>query len=85
VSEGEPILDPPPRLIRVRRLDLRDDVTVDSSDDWLLKAPVVDLLRELSAIQNGTVARLEFRHGLPCLLELALSPKVAESDAQKSL
>jgi len=69
VHNGEPVFDPPPRLIRVKRIGSTDEPTVSASDDWVLKGPILDLLWEIAAIGNGTVARLEFRKGQPCLLE----------------
>ena len=38
-------------------------------DDFELKQAVCDLLDELAQLRDGIVVRLEFRHGLPCLLE----------------
>lgn len=45
--------------------------SVASGDDFELKRQVRDLFAELMRLENGTVIRLEFRHGLPFLLETA--------------
>jgi hypothetical protein len=44
---------------------------IGSTDDFELKRRVGDLLAELAHLENGTVKVLEFRHGLPFLLETA--------------
>jgi hypothetical protein len=76
---GEPAFDPPPRLVRVKRIGSSEEAAVSATEDWILKAPIIDLLREFAALRNGTVERLEFRRGLPCLLEFAI-PAKPESD-----
>jgi hypothetical protein len=42
---------------------------IHSTDDFELKKAVCDLLDELERLQNGMVVLLEFKHGLPFLLE----------------
>jgi hypothetical protein len=42
---------------------------VTCTDEFELKKASQDLFEELDRIQGGTVVRLEFRHGLPFLLE----------------
>jgi hypothetical protein len=80
VQNGQPIFDPPPRLIKVSRIGTADDSTPPTTDgDWLIKEAVADLFDELSALGTGTVSRLEFRRGLPCLLETAI-PATAGPD-----
>ena len=74
VQSGEPVFYPPPRLTKVKRIGSAEEPNVRASDDWFLKQPIVDLLREIAAIRNGTVTRLEFRRGQPCLLEWAIPP-----------
>ncbi len=41
------------------------------SDGFELKKAVNDLFDELVSLDNGTVVRLEFKHGVPLLLETA--------------
>jgi hypothetical protein len=86
VHNGDPVFDPPPRLIKVKRIGSVEEPTASVSDDWLLKESIVDLLREFALLGNGTVERLEFRRGLPCLLEFAVSAKQdSERDGARSV
>lgn len=71
IENTEPIFSPPPRLIQVKRIGSCEPV-IAVPDDWILKEPILDLLREFAALGNGTIERLEFRRGLPCLLEFAV-------------
>ncbi len=66
MTNGEPTLDPLPRVVRDVKLSGRTGTRRTSAvGDFVLKAEVVELLRHLEEIRNGTVARLEVRHGLP--------------------
>jgi hypothetical protein len=40
-----------------------------NANDFELKQPVRDLFDELARLRSGTIVKLEFRHGLPWLLE----------------
>jgi hypothetical protein len=42
---------------------------IPGSDEFELKRSVRDLFDELARLGNGTVVRLQFKRGLPCLLE----------------
>jgi hypothetical protein len=46
-----------------------DAVKVTRTDEFELKKRICDLFEELERFQDGTVTRLEFRHGLPFLFE----------------
>jgi hypothetical protein len=75
LAGGEPVFDPPPTLIRVARIgseavDRSPDLT-----DWTLTSSVVELLNEFARIGDGIVNRLEFRHGLPVLIEALMAAK----------
>lgn len=50
-----------------------DPLRLTNPEEFELKRQVRDLFEELERIQDGTVIRLEFRHGLPFLLETAPS------------
>jgi hypothetical protein len=72
VRGGEPILSSDLRVVRVARLGGGSDpAKVTRTDVFELKRQVRDLFDELERLQDGTVIRLEFRHGLPFLLETA--------------
>ena len=69
IRQGQPILDSSLNVVRVARFVSRDAAKVSRSDDFELKRQVRDLFKELARLENGTVIRLEFRYGLPFLLE----------------
>ena len=83
ICNGDVVFDPPPRLVRVTRIGSAKDAPAADSSDWLLNEPIVTLLQEFAALGNGTVERLEFRHGLPVLLETAI-PARPESSSDVS-
>jgi len=70
VRAGQPVLDGNVRVVRAARLGTKSGGTnIPSTDDFELKKAVCDLLDEFERLENGTVVCLEFRHGLPFLLE----------------
>jgi hypothetical protein len=75
LRNGEPYFDPPPVVIRVSRIGAGAAEPTPELADWTLTAPVVDLLDEFARIRDGLVNRLEFRHGLPVLIETAIPVK----------
>jgi hypothetical protein len=73
VEDGEPILDGV-KIVRVVRLGAESNVThVTRLNDFELKNPVCDLFEKLAQLRNGTIVRLEFRRGLPFLLETTVT------------
>jgi hypothetical protein len=71
VMDGAPTFKPMPRIVREVKLGAeRTGHAVARSADFTLKQAVVDLLAELQAIDDGVVALIEIRHGLPCRLVL---------------
>jgi hypothetical protein len=74
IRAGQPIFNPEVRVVRVARLGGENGgINVPTAADFELKQSVCDLLDELARLQNGTILKLEFRHGLPCLLEIMAS------------
>jgi hypothetical protein len=72
IRDGQPILDSTVNVVRVARLTGNGHGTTSvAGDEFELKRPVRELFTELARLGNGTVIRLEFRHGLPFLLETA--------------
>ena len=68
VSDGRPVFDPPPRVIREVRLGAESASTRQVGDaDFAVKRAVVDLLAELAAVGVANVA-IEVRHGMPARL-----------------
>ena len=68
VVGGQPVFDPPPRVIREVKLGAeRCSPEHDASADFTVKRAFVDLLAEFAAIDTANVA-IEIRHGLPVRL-----------------
>jgi len=66
IRDGEPVLAPPPRVIRDAKLGGENGPCPGAkSGDFALKAQVTDLLARLDRIGNGTIRCLEVKHGLP--------------------
>jgi hypothetical protein len=75
VRAGEPVLDSDVKVVRVVRLGGESDpLKLTNAEDFELKIQVRDLFDELARLENGTVIRLEFRQGLPFLLETTVVP-----------
>lgn len=73
ICNGDPVFDPPPRLVRVSRIGSSQEPDLLESADWILKVPIRDLFKEFARLQNGTIDRIEFRRGLPCLVEVTIA------------
>ena len=72
VRGGQPILDRDVKVVRVARLGGESyPLKLTNAEEFELKRQVRDLFHELALLEHGTVVRLEFRHGLPFLLETA--------------
>ena len=70
VQGGQPVLDRGVKVVRVARLGGESvGMTVPCTDEFELKRAVCDLFDELARLGNGTVVKLEFKHGLPFSLE----------------
>jgi hypothetical protein len=72
VRRGEPVLTPPPRLVREIKFGGENGPRPEAAAaDFLLKAQVVELFRQLDRLGDATVEVLEFKHGLPFRLLVA--------------
>ena len=70
IQDGQPAPDRDTRIVRAVRLGTESDRSkVPIGDEFELKQPVRDLFDELMRLRSGTIVKLEFRHGLPFLLE----------------
>jgi hypothetical protein len=66
IENGDPVLDPPPRVIREIKFGSENGPRPESgSGSFALKAQVVELFRQLDEITNGEIELLEIKHGLP--------------------
>jgi hypothetical protein len=73
VRAGQPLRGPATRVVRSSHLGGGSgDTEVPRGTDFELKRALRDLFAELERLDNGTVVRIEFRRGLPCLLETTL-------------
>ena len=71
IHEGEPILNPPPRIIRDVKFRGENGPRPESNlDDFVLKAEVVDLFAQFDMLTNGTIRSLEVKYGLPFRMEM---------------
>jgi hypothetical protein len=74
VDAGQPVLDANVRIVRSARLGGGDGgAGVPNTDEFELKQAVCDLLDELARLNDGLIVRLEFKGGLPFLLETTKS------------
>jgi hypothetical protein len=70
IEAGQPILRPDTKIVCVARINGSGDIPdVSIQGELELKPAVRDLLGQLEKLSSAVVLRLEFRHGLPCLLE----------------
>lgn len=74
VRDGEPVLIPPPRVVRERLLGARERAPDCRRDTHELKGQVRELFAELEQLGDGIVTCLEIRHGLPFKLTIADPP-----------
>jgi len=70
IEGGQPLLRPDTKIVRVARISgAADAPEVADKGAFELKAAVRDLFGQLEKLNSGTVLRLEFRYGIPWLLE----------------
>ena len=75
VRGGEPVLDPPPRVVREIKIGGENGPRAEvRSDDFCLKRQVTELFDHLRELGNGVVESLEIKHGLPFRLMVARPP-----------
>jgi len=71
VKDGEPVFDPPPRVVREIKLGGENGPRHElGSDDFALKSKVAEFFEHLSRLSNGTVESIEIKHGLPFLMNI---------------
>lgn len=75
VRGGTPVIDSDVRVVRVSRLGAGSTDESRKLDQGGLSPAIRDLLRELVSLGDGFVIRIEFRHGLPCLIETVTGPQ----------
>jgi hypothetical protein len=66
VLDGEPVLDPPPRVIREVKFGGENGPRPElDAGNFLLKTQVVELFQHFDHLGDGTIDVLEIKHGLP--------------------
>lgn len=66
VREGQPVFDPPPRVLREIKLGGENDARQETGlGDFGLKRQVVELFDHLNRFGEGVLETLEIKHGLP--------------------
>lgn len=66
VRHGEPVMEPPPRVVREIRFGIENGPKRRvKRNAFTLKAQVCDLLAQLEALGEGTVKCIDIQDGLP--------------------
>jgi len=66
VRDGEPVLDPRPRIVREVKFGGDNGPRPElGAGDFVLKAQVVELFGFFDRLQDGVVELIEVKHGLP--------------------
>ena len=66
VRDGEPVFDPPPRVVREVKFGGDNGPRPEAAKtDFALKAQVRDLFAQLEALGDGVIPCLEIQRGLP--------------------
>ncbi len=66
VKDGNPVLNPPPRVVRQVRFCRQNGPRPETAKaDFALKAEVHDLFAHMEAMGDGVIECLEVQHGLP--------------------
>jgi hypothetical protein len=71
VCGGEPVFDPPPRVIRKLKIGGDNSSRPEAAfHDFPLKAQTVEMLEALAQLGDGEVMAIEVKHGLAFSMEL---------------
>lgn len=66
VRRGEPVMDPPPRIIREIKFGAENGPRPEvAKADFALKAQVRELFAQLEALGDGVIPCIEIQRGLP--------------------
>lgn len=66
IRSGEPQFNPAPRVFMEVKLDADDGPRPESQlSDFALRQPVERFFERLAQLKDGTIERIEVRHGLP--------------------
>lgn len=66
VRSGEPQFSPAPRVFVEVKLDAEDGPRPESRlSDFALRRPIERFFEQVARLEDGTIERIEVRHGLP--------------------
>lgn len=66
VGRGEPVLDPPPRIVREIKFGGENGPRPEvGKTDFAIKAQVRDLFAQLESLGDGVIPCIEIQRGLP--------------------
>jgi hypothetical protein len=66
VRGGEPVFDPVPRITQDIKIGGENGPRPElDKDDFVLRAPVIELFEHLNHVGNGKIAVIEVKYGLP--------------------
>lgn len=66
IVRGEPIFDPPPRIVREIKLGGENGPRQElDAVNFVLKSQMIELLAFFDELQDGTIDVIETKHGLP--------------------
>jgi len=66
IRGGEPVFSPAPRVVREIKFGGENDPRPEAAvKDLTAKTQVTELFDSLTAIGDGTIGRLEVKHGIP--------------------
>jgi len=70
IRDGEPVLEPPPRVIRrIKNGGCNSPRRQADVSDFALKQEWVEFFNDLDAIGDGVILSIEVAHGLPIVYE----------------
>jgi hypothetical protein len=66
IRNGEPQFSPAPRVFVEVKLDAEDGPRPESRlSDFALRRPIERFFEQVTRLEDGTIERIEVRHGLP--------------------
>ena len=74
VRAGDPVLDPPPRIVREVKFGGQNGPRAERElDDFTLRSQVVELHEEFDRLETGVIDVLTVKHGLPFNMQVNLA------------
>jgi len=72
LRDGDPVLDPMPRIIREIKLgSIESGAQTKLQNDFVLKSQLVELFARFDAMPDGVVELIQVKGGLPLLMHVA--------------